>query len=369
MRDRRKTLTWVITWLVVLLPTANAVDFTKPGPFSVGVKEIAIPSVTGQLPLVTTAWYPAAAAVGDAAATILRATKDAPPAKTGPFPLVIVIHGIGEGGVGTAYAPLGKHLASFGFVVAASDYDFGLHDPPAAGLNAADQTATWLLYHRPSEVVRVISYAETLTAPDGELAGVIDVSRVGVWGHSSGGTTALLAGGAQIDFKALDSWCAVHGGEEAAIDTCQFVGHEKPVATLYGLEDPLAGLMPPIWDKRVAALVLAAPGGELHAFGDAGIAPVAMPTLIMFAPDDSTVKPEYNAIWAYDGISSQDKTIARFDKGGHLMFMGYGRRPDQAKALAAAFFIDILKDEPAGKAALPPNELSFAGLTYRTTRE
>ena len=30
--------------------------------------------------------------------------------------------------------------------------------------------------------------------------------------------------------------------------------------------------MPPIWDIRVAALVAGASGGELHAFGDIGIA-------------------------------------------------------------------------------------------------
>ena len=71
--------------------------------------------------------------------------------------------------------------------------------------------------------------------------------------------------------------------------------------------------MPPISDSRVAALVLASPGGELQVFGAAGIAAVKVPTLIMVASDDGMVKPEFNALWAYDGIGSEDKALAVFD--------------------------------------------------------
>ena len=131
----------------------------------------------------------------------------------------------------------------------------------------------------------MIGYADMLSAPGGKLAGVIDTSRIGVWGLSTGGTTVIQAGGAQIDFKALDAWCAAYK-ESTACETCQFVGPEQALATRYGAANPFAAPMPPIWDRRVAALVAGAPGGELHAFGDTGIAAVKLPALIMFAADD-----------------------------------------------------------------------------------
>ena len=126
--------------------------------------------------------------------------------------------------------------------------------------------------------------------------------------------------------------------------------------------------MPPVWDKRVSALVAASPGGELHAFGDKGIAAVKLPTLIMFASDDRVVSPKLNALWAYDGIGSPDKALAMFDHGGHTLFMN-SLAPNfrEATALATAFFLAILKNDPAGRAASMHDAASFPGLSYRTT--
>ena len=250
----------------------------------------------------------------------------------------------------------GELLASHGFVVFASTYDhYG-----SGGIGPR------LLYRRPADVVRVISYADTLTAPGGKLAGLIDTSHIGVWGMSTGGTTALQAGGARIDFKALNEWCAANKAERYG-ESCQFIGEESSTAKLYGVADPFAEPMPPISDSRVAALVLASPGGELQVFGAAGIAAVKVPTLIMVASDDGMVKPEFNALWAYDGIGSEDKALAVFDKGGHALFVGYGPQVEQAKTLTIAFFLYILKGDPAGKAAVLSDAVSFPGLSYKTT--
>ena len=142
------------------------------------------------------------------------------------------------------------------------------------------------------------------------------------------------------------------------------VGQASSTAKLYGVADPFAGPMPPISDSRVAALVLVAPGGELQVFGAAGIAAVKVPTLIMVSSDDDMAKPEFNGLWAYDGIASQDKALAVFDKGGHVPS---GPQLEQEKTLTIAFFLHILKGDHAGKAALLSDAVSFPGLSYRTT--
>ena len=133
-------------------------------------------------------------------------------------------------------------------------------------------------------MLRVIGFADTLTASDGKLAGLIDTAHIGVWGMSTGGTTALQAGGARIDFKALKAWCAANEAERYG-ESCQFVGQELATAKLYGVADPFAQSLPAHSDSRVAAVVLASPGGELQVFGAAGIAAVKVPMLIMVASE------------------------------------------------------------------------------------
>jgi predicted dienelactone hydrolase len=356
-------LTGLVLWVVAFTTTSNSEDCTKPGPFAVGLQKFTIPDTSGNHPMATMVWYPAAGPAQDPTAASVNAIMDAPKAKCGPYPLVVVIHGIS--GQGTMFGAVGRHLASHGLVVAAADYDTG---PLPDGDTWGDQNAVRQLYDRPASVMRVIGYVDQLSAPDGELAGVIDTSRIGVWGLSTGGSTAFQAAGAQVDLKALDAWCADKKEDANASETCQFVGSEQALAKRNGVADPFAAPMPPIWDHRVAALVAAAPGGELHAFGDKGIAAVKLPTLIMFASDDHVVSPKFNALWAYDGIGSPDKALAVFDRGGHTLFM-YSSAPHflEATALATAFFLAILKGNPADRAALMPNAVSFPGLSYRTT--
>lgn len=358
----RSTLLLTVSWLVALVTPSNAADYTKPGPFAVGLQKFTISDTSGNHPMATMVWYPAAGPAPDPTA-ILRDSIDAPAATTGPYPLVVVIHGLS--GLGAMFGPVGRHFASHGFVVAAADYDTG---PLDEGVSWRDGNAVGLLYNRPTNVVRVIGYVDTLSAQGGKLAGVIDTSRIGVWGLSTGGTTAFQAAGAQVDLKALDAWCAANKDDAKAYETCQFVGHEQVIATHYGVSDPFAAPMPPIWDTRVAALVAAAPGGELHAFGDKGIAAVKLPTLIMFASDDTVVSPQFNALWAYDGIGSPDKALATFDHGGHTFFMNPSTANfHEAAALATAFFLAILKGKPADGAASMHDAASFPGLSYRTT--
>lgn len=348
--------------VIAALSPSLATDFGKPGSLPVGQQSFTIPGDQGGHPLRVAIWYPAA--VPSPTESTLWGTKDAAPASTGPFPLIVLIHGLS--GRGSVYSAWGVHLASYGFVVAAADYDDGLTGPLDAGVKLEDRVADWLLYARPANVVRVVAYADALTASGGKLAGVIDTHQIGVWGHSTGGSTALQAAGARIDLEELDKWCAANP-EEKWGESCQFVGHEQPVAALYGA-DPLGGPLPPVWDKRVDALALAAPGGELHVFGDTGIAAVKVPTLIMVGNADASVDPSTNALWAYDAISSKDKSLAVFDKGGHSLFLRLGDAQfEEAEALTTAFFLDILKGDSTGHAARLAGPVAIPWLAYKAT--
>ena len=77
---------------------------------------------------------------------------------------------------------LTEHLASYGFVVVSPDPRGETFEEFWAG------AAT-----RPLDIKLIIAYADKLTAPAGELAGLISMEKIGVTGHSSGGWGALMA--------------------------------------------------------------------------------------------------------------------------------------------------------------------------------
>jgi hypothetical protein len=56
-----------------------------------------------------------------------------------------------------------------------------------------------------------------------------------------------------------------------------------------------------------------------------------------------------------------------FDNGGHALFVGLGPPVEHARALTIAFFLYVLKGDPAGKAAMLSDAVSFPGLSYKTT--
>jgi predicted dienelactone hydrolase len=174
MRRIAVLLTGLAVWFAATVTPSHAGDYIKPGPFAVGLQRFTIPDTSGDHPMATMVWYPAAGPAPDQTAVLM----DAPAATTGPYPLVIVIHGLEA--LGSLFGPLGRHLASHGFVVAAANYDTGLAGPLDDGVRLEDRRSVWLLYDRPVNVVRVIGYVDMLSAPGGKLAGIIDTSRIGV---------------------------------------------------------------------------------------------------------------------------------------------------------------------------------------------
>lgn len=162
-------LACLVAGLLMLLSMSvtpsHAGDYAKPGPFAVGRQEFTITETSGNHPISAVLWYPADGPAPDPTATTPVDLMNAPAATTGPFPLIVVIHGLG--GTGDMFGAVGRHLASHGFVVAAADFDTG---PLDGGDDTKDQQAVGLLYARPTAVLRVIHYADELNAPGGKLA-------------------------------------------------------------------------------------------------------------------------------------------------------------------------------------------------------
>ncbi|MFQ6674018.1 MAG: alpha/beta hydrolase family protein [Fidelibacterota bacterium] len=143
------------------------------------------------------------------------------------YPLLVVSHGLGS--VRFLHTALIEELVSHGYVVAAPDhtYDCSLTvfpdervAPYASGIppNVAPEDSARIrarqLATRVTDVRFVLDQAERLNAGiiEGPLTGKLDLDRIGILGHSFGGTTAIQACQEDPRFKAclaLDSWMLV----------------------------------------------------------------------------------------------------------------------------------------------------------------
>lgn len=201
----------LVLLLLALAAPAFARDWTKPGPYAVGVRTLTFTktSVTTGAPrvLATTVWYPTVKRSGTPEQFGRRDAKVRP----GRYPLIIYSHG--NCGLPTEASYLTMALASWGFVVAA---------PPHPG-NLRTDGGACLANFNDSAVNRVPDVRFTLDAMLAEAVSAsspfdkrIRTSGIGMSGGSFGGFTTLLS--VQQDARFSAAMANVPGGF-AVIDT------------------------------------------------------------------------------------------------------------------------------------------------------
>jgi predicted dienelactone hydrolase len=426
----RRLIWFLLALVMTLAPITVPVQaqdgptYAARGPYWVGARDFVIEDAAR--PLDVTVWYPAlnpdhlpeeiAYQVLSLAIEGQAIPNAAPDSGHGPYPLVVFSHG--AGGFRQQSVFFTEHLASYGFVVIAADHpgstledflgdnlDFdsalsALFDENAdlgalielaanaggeVNLMAALATSYAL---RPFDVVREIDFAATLAA-DGPFAGVIDTDRVAVTGHSFGGYTTIAAGGARLDYDAMEAWCrnpqqlVFHPGGEfteerapirMAIASCILRVMAGDVAAARGLDSIPAGLWPPTTDPRIRAVVALAPWNAT-VFGSDGLAALTVPAMIQVGTADQLTPPEIDAYRFYAGIGSADKALVVFEGANHFLFANRGlgvddRAWDMGAAhdlinhFAIAFLLAHLYGDAGADAALAPEAVDFDGVYF-----
>ena len=373
----------------------DAPPYALHGSYWVGTMEFVV-EPDSERPLPVTVWYPAFNPDGVPEETTYaidyppiipgpqfvsgHAIRDASPnVENAPYPLFI--HSAGHWTYRLAYPWFAEHVASFGFIVIAVDHT---GDTTTDIVRGPDYEAYYGL--RPFDIRRAIDFAETLNADGGALAGSIDLEKLAVSGHSQGGYTVLAASGAQWDIEAFRSWCAVHGTTDPADDCRIILEHLEELAALQGLEAVPSGLWPATVDPRIDAVVTFAP--ETRVFGEAGIAAVHIPTMVLLGSNDTVLPPELSTFAAYEHLGSSQKALVVFGGADHLLFIhpcsagswtlspdwfswcsdpvwDMDRAHDLINHFATAFLLATLKGDTEAAAALSPDAVSFPGIEYQ----
>ncbi len=190
------------------------------------------------------------------------------PMGAGKLPMIVFSHGTGgsaEGHVDTAVA-----LAEAGFVVVAVNH---------TGDNYRDISAVGRgtqLYARPRHIARTIDYMLTSWPRHAS----IDPQRIGMFGHSAGGFTALVIAGAEPKMWLGEDYCRNH----PQAWSCRYIKRQG-----LSLED-LGKQRHVTWvhDSRVKAAVIAAPAIG-YSFDRESLAKVSIPFQLWAAERDDVV--------------------------------------------------------------------------------
>lgn len=285
----------------------------KPASPNVGMEQVSAP-VSGDAAVQVTLWYPS--------------TSEAHPQALGPYqldvamtgdpvarrlPLIVMSHGTG----GSAFdsVNLAMALARAGFVVAAVEHTGDNYRDRSRSFTRANFVA------RPHQVSAVIDFL-TNTWRHKE---VIDPARIGMFGHSAGGTTSLIIGGGVLDWGQMPRYCMGNPEDWG----CKSARRLNPVANPADVDaTPIAAA-----DPRVKALVVAAPA-LTHGFAPAGLANVKIPVQLWVAGKDAIV-PDSGQVTALMPAKPERHDVAN---AGHFSFLA--PCSDGLRAVAPQICID-----------------------------
>jgi len=261
----------------------SVADPGAPGPYGVGFRTIQIVDATRNRPLDVTVWYPIApGTTGTPARYALLPTTytdskvaiaDAPIVAADELPMLIYSHG--SGGLNFISAFITEHLASQGFVVIAANH---------TGNTAVDNFVNAMVsqdqndMNRPADISAEIDgmLARSADAND-PFHNKIDANRIGLFGHSYGGYTAL--------------------------------------ATVGGHTTPLGSTVP---DTRIKATIGLAP--YTTRLTPAELEAVDVPTMMLVGTKDTTTPAATNAEVAYRSISGRPSVLVEMIDAAHQSF-------------------------------------------------
>ena len=236
---------------------------------SAGFEQVMVPD-PGGAPLEVGIWYPSQDPTAPQPLGLFQQTVANGGAIAGRgLPLIVMSHGTGgsfEGHYDTALA-----LADAGFVVAAVNH---------TGDNYRDRTTVGRLENRPRHIKALIDYM----LASWQHRDAIDHARIGMFGFSAGGFTALVAIGGTPDLTTVAPYCAAHPDEWS----CRMF-KERNINLAANAAGPPTAVPDWVHDPRIAAAVIASPALG-YAFSAAKLAAITVPIQLWRGDSDESCR-------------------------------------------------------------------------------
>jgi predicted dienelactone hydrolase len=159
--------------------------------------------------------------------------------------------------------------------------------------------------NRPKDISFVID--ELARRNPSQFQGQLDLTNVGVAGHSFGGYTSLAVAGAQIDFDNLAQDCNLpySGINIAIVLECRALELPRQV---YNFRD-----------ERVAAVFAANPVNR-SIFGEKGLSKISIPVLLGSGSYDPAANPIFEQAIPFTWLKTPDKYLAMVEGQAHVNF-------------------------------------------------
>jgi predicted dienelactone hydrolase len=199
------------------------------------------------------------------------------------LPLIVVLHGV-QGSFENHY-DMALALAEAGFVVA-----------------AVAQSQEIRLVERPRHVVRVLDYMLAAWPEHGR----VDPTRIGIFGYSVGGFTALVAIGGVPDLSRIHPYCAEYPDRVCGMLKERNVDTSTPGSAW-------------VHDGRIKAAVVAAPTLGFT-FGKDALAPIKVPIQLWRAGSDEITPHPRHAEVIYAALPTRPEYIV-IPGAGHFAFL------------------------------------------------
>jgi predicted dienelactone hydrolase len=225
--------------------------------------------------------------------------------KLGKTPVIVVSHGLASRP--EDFADNAQHLASHGFLVA-------LPQHPGSDLQQAKDLIEGFsrevfqlneFIDRPADISYVLDYLEQQN--QAVYGGRLNLTEVGVVGHSFGGYGALAVAGATIDFNYLEQECdlTIPRLNTSLLLQCRALDLPRQE---YNFRD-----------QRVAAVMAVNPVNS-SIFGPEGLSKISLPIMMVAGTYDPATPAIYEQFRSFPWLSAQNKYLALVEGQAHVNF-------------------------------------------------
>lgn len=248
-------------------------------------------------------------------------------------PVIVISHGIGTDSNNFRY--LANHLAKNGFAVVVPNHPGSDSEQVQSLVNgsASEVAQPEEFINRPLDVKFVLDELEKLNNSDSRFGNVLDLQRIGVFGQSFGGYTALALAGAKINFEKIQQNCNQKALKQtwnmSLLLQCrvQELQQNKP-AKQYNL-----------YDERVKAVIAVNPITS-SIFGETGLNEIKTPVMMVASTEDTAAPALYEQILPFSWIKNPQKYLVQIEGATHFSTIGDGKDSSEQAGVAAKLIGD-----------------------------